>query len=177
MASPNKTPLFRFGLARKLQHSWVRHRWADLLVALLIIAAWLLAGKQEWIPLGLEDVAPPQRQATYQVIATIAGTMAGFTLTSVSVLVNLLRTPMSTIDRLLPDSDKGRVGNAVIGVLPSLALLFASALCGHTRGLIDLPGPLVDSGVCRNGAAAFGIRTGASHMGVLRRLLDTSTMS
>ncbi|MDV6314731.1 hypothetical protein R3Q15_23160 [Gordonia amicalis] len=176
MASPHKTPLFRFGLARKLQHSWVRHRWADLLVALLIIAAWLLAGKQEWIPLGLEDVAPPQRQATYQVIATIAGTMAGFTLTSVSVLVNLLRTPMSTIDRLLPDSDKGRVGNAVIGVLPSLALLFASALVGI----------LGDSSTPRGHwwiqafvgtALVLSVLALARVIWVLRRLLDTSTMS
>ncbi|MEY1676098.1 hypothetical protein AB4Z55_18175 [Gordonia sp. ABKF26] len=176
MASPHKTPLFRFGPVRKLQHSWVRHRWADLLVALLIIAAWLLAGKQEWIPLGLEDVAPPQRLATYQVIATIAGTMAGFTLTSVSVLVNLLRTPMSTIDRLLPDSDKGRVGNAVIGVLPSLALLFASALVGILGDSSTFRGHWWIQAFVGT-ALLLSVLALARVIWVLRRLLDTSTMS
>ncbi|MAU81221.1 MAG: hypothetical protein CME34_04990 [Gordonia sp.] len=130
MTEESKPALYEFSLARATVHFWVRHRWNDMGIALVVVAVWLMAGCREWIPLGLEDVAAPQRQATYQTVATIAGTMAGFTLTSVSVLVNLLRTPMSALDRLLPAEDKGRVGEVVIGVLPSLATLFVSAIVG-----------------------------------------------
>lgn len=54
--------------------------------------------------------------------------MGGFTLTSVSILVNLLRTPMTTVDRLLPAEDKRLVGAVFLSVLPTLLIVFVVAL-------------------------------------------------
>ncbi|WP_404851268.1 hypothetical protein [Dietzia kunjamensis] len=56
--------------------------------------------------------------------------MGGFTLTSVSVLINLMRTPLRDIDNLLPLGDKRRVGEVVVNVLPSLGILFLLAILG-----------------------------------------------
>lgn len=56
--------------------------------------------------------------------------MGGFTLTSVSVLINLMRTPLRDIDNLLPLEDKRRVGEVVVNVLPSLGILFFLAIYG-----------------------------------------------
>lgn len=130
MNTAPRSPLSPAGRIRKLQLAWVRRRWLDLGIALFVVGLWLEAGRRGWVPLALENVAAPQRQAFYQIVAAAAATLAGFTLTSVSVLVNLLRTPMSAIERLLPDDDKRRVGGAVIGVLPGLLALFGTALAG-----------------------------------------------
>lgn len=174
MTAPDRPARFGAGAARKLQHMWVRHRWVDAGVALLVVAAWLFAGRREWIPVAFEDIAAPQRQAAYQIVATIAGTMAGFTLTSVSVLVNLLRTPMSALDRLLPVEDKGRVGEVVIGVLPSLAVLFASALIG-VLGDSSTPHGHWWIQAFLGVALVMSLLALARVVWVLRRLLVTST--
>ncbi|UOT06778.1 hypothetical protein MPY17_13980 [Rhodococcus opacus] len=130
MSATDKAAVVEFGRVRRLQIFWVRHRWVDVVVATVLVIGWLVVAWRGCSPLALTRVPAPQRQATYQIIATIAGTMGGFTLTSVSVLVNLLRTPMSTIDRLLPASDKRRVGDVVINVLPILGLSFGLAILG-----------------------------------------------
>lgn len=102
----------------------------DVALATSIMTVWLLLGWKGWIPLALEEVRSPQRQAFYQIIATISGTMGGFVLTSVSVLINLMRTPLREIDNLLPLEDKRRVGEVVVSALPSLGILFFLAITG-----------------------------------------------
>lgn len=176
MSVPGRAPLLQIGAARKLQHFWVRRRWTDIGVALIVVAIGLFAGWRQLVPLGLEDVAAPQRQATYQILATIAGTMAGFTLTSISVLVNLLRTPMSTLDRLLPAEDKSRVGEVVIGVLPSLAALFGSAVLG-VLGDSSTPHGHWWIQALVGTALVTSLLALARVVWVLRRLLVTSTTS
>lgn len=121
-------PIIQFTSRERAQHFWVRHLWADLAIALVASAAWIAAGKLHWIPLGLTEVPADSRRAIFQILATVAATMGGFTLTSISILVNLLRTPMTAVDRLLPADDKRRVGAVFLAVLPWLLGIFVVAL-------------------------------------------------
>ena len=83
---------------------------------------------------------------------------------------------MSTIDRLLPNDDKTRVGNAVIGALPSLLALFGVAIVGV---LGDSTTPEGHWWI----QAALGVTTLTAVLGlsrvvwVLRRLLATSSLT
>ena len=97
--------------------------------AIVIIGVWYWVGyKVDDVPQALSAVPQESRRALYQILATASATMGGFTLTSVSILVNLLRTPLTTVDRLLPADDKRRVGSAFLAVLPWLLALFVASL-------------------------------------------------
>ncbi|WP_422748901.1 hypothetical protein ACN27E_10690 [Mycobacterium sp. WMMD1722] len=128
-------PVIQFTIRERLQHLWIRYRRLDFGVGALLVVVWFIAGRYCWLseefcrmPQALTAVPPESRRAVYQIVAAAAATMGGFTLTSVSILVNLLRTPLSTIDRLLPAEDKSRVGSAFLGVLPWLLALFLAAM-------------------------------------------------
>ncbi|MGV0596243.1 hypothetical protein [Mycobacterium sp. 20091114027_K0903767] len=112
------------------RHYWIRHRWVDIVVPACAIGVWVVIAACGWAPWALTEVPADTRRALYQIMATIAATMGGVTLTSISLLVNLLRTPMNTVDHLLPASDKRRIGEAFLGVLPWLSLLFSGSLVG-----------------------------------------------
>lgn len=128
--SSNKRPVVQFSLRERLQHNWVRHQWADWLVALILVGTWLALGRTGWLAWALTEVPHDVRRTTYQILATVAATMGGFTLTSISILVNLLRAPMTTVDKLLPADDKRRVGTAFVSALPNLFALFTAAIVG-----------------------------------------------
>lgn len=130
MSESSRTPLYRESWLRKIILWWVRNRWADVLIAAVSVALWLEAGRRDWIPCALTEVDKAQRQVLYQTAMSISATMGGFTLTSVSILVNLMRTPLTAIERLLPAGDKEKVGDVVIGVLPSLAASFMVSTVG-----------------------------------------------
>lgn len=100
--------------------------------------------------------------------------MGGFTLTSISILVNLLRTPLSTIDRLLPAEDKSRVGEVFLGVLPwLLGVFFATLLCLAID--VDMPQGYVWMQLVAVGLVVAAIMSLARVVWVLRRLLSVST--
>jgi hypothetical protein len=124
---PEPTQVGAASSAARLVHPWVRHRWLDQLVIVPIVI-WLILGARGVTPLALTHVPTDVRRALFQVAATLAGTMAGLTLTSVSILINLLRTPLGVIDRLLPAEDKRRVGSVFLSALPNLLLVVAAAL-------------------------------------------------
>jgi hypothetical protein len=135
MMSNEGSPLLELTWRQRLQHLWVRFWWMDLVLGLLVIAVWHIATNYCWfsaercvLPQALTEVPAESRRTLYQIIAAAAATMGGFTLTSVSILVNLLRTPLSTVDRLLPAQDKTRVGSAFLRALPWLFALFVIAL-------------------------------------------------
>lgn len=129
MSNANRA-LTRFTFIERAQHHWIRHRWIDWLIAMVAVGVWTGFAKVGWITWALTEVPHDARRALFQILATVAATMGGFTLTSVSILVNLLRTPLTTIDRLLPADDKRRVGTVFLSVLPALVLLFVGALVG-----------------------------------------------
>lgn len=170
----NKRPVVPFSLRERLQHNWVRHQWADWLFALLVVGGWLALGRAGWLAWALTEVPHDARRTAYQILATVAATMGGFTLTSISILVNLLRAPMTTVDKLLPTDDKRRVGTAFVSALPTLFTLFVAAIAGLTTDAN------LDSGywwlqAIIVGAAVAAVASLARVVWILRRLLTLST--
>lgn len=122
-------PLIQFSIYERAQHFWVKYVWMDLVIAAVVIGGWATAAALFCpVPYGLTAVPDDARRLLYQILATASATMGGFTLTSISILVNLLRTPMKTIDQLLPAADKRRVGSVFLNVLPWLLGLFITAV-------------------------------------------------
>ncbi len=167
-------PLLKFSRWQRLQHRWVRHRWTDLPLVAVLAAGWFLAGQRCWIPLILTEVPEDARRTLYQIVATIAATMGGFVLTSISILVNLLRTPLNTLDRLLPARDKRTVGTLFITVLPRLLLVFLSTVVAIMTDANVALGywPLQ---LLTMAAATWSVLSIARVVWVLHRLLATST--
>lgn len=130
MSQTGSNSLYEESLPTKAKLFWVRYRWIDLAIAGVIVVLWLEAGRREWVPCFFTEVGKAQRQALYQSVMTISATMGGFTLTSVSILINLMRTPLTALERLLPAEDKAKVGDVVVGALPSLAATFVVATIG-----------------------------------------------
>ncbi len=170
----SKRPVVRFSLRERLQHNWVRHQWADWALALIVVGVWLAVGRVGWLAWALTEVPHDARRTAYQILATVAATMGGFTLTSISILVNLLRAPMTTVDKLLPTDDKRRVGTAFVSALPTLFTLFVAAIVGLTTdanldsGYWWLQATIV-------GAAVAAVASLARVVWILRRLLTLST--
>jgi len=122
-------PLIQFSIYQRAQHFWVRHIWMDFVIAVVVVGGWVAAATLTCsVPPALTAVPNDARRLLYQILATASATMGGFTLTSISILVNLLRTPMRTIDQLLPAADKRRVGSVFLNVLPWLLGLFVVAI-------------------------------------------------
>jgi len=99
--------------------------------------------------------------------------MGGFTLTSISILVNLLRTPLSTIDRLLPAEDKARVGEVFLGVLPWLLGVFIAAMTLLAVD-VNVPRGYAWMQFVAVGLTVAAIMSLARVVWVLRRLLSVS---
>lgn len=125
------------------------------------------------MPQALSAVPPESRRVVYQLVAAAAATMGGFTLTSISILVNLLRTPLSTIDRLLPAADKSRVGEVFLGVLPWLLGLFIAALVCLAVD-VNLPQGYIWMQLITTGLLLAAVMSLARVVWVLRRLLSVS---
>lgn len=110
----------------------------DLAVGVLVVAVWYAAASRCWfpeeqcrLPQALTAVSAESRRVVYQLAAAAAATMGGFALTSISILVNLLRTPLSTIDRLLPAEDKARVGKSSSVFCPGSSGVHRDAHVSH----------------------------------------------
>ncbi|PVA78670.1 hypothetical protein [Mycobacteroides abscessus] len=168
-------PLIQFSIYERAQHFWVRHIWMDFVIALAVVGGWVaVAALVCSVPYGLTAVPNDARRLLYQILATASATMGGFTLTSISILVNLLRTPMKTIDQLLPAADKRRVGSVFLNVLPWLLGLFVVAIiavltdANVAQGYWSLQSTVI--GMAMAAACAIG-----RVVWVLRRLLVVTT--
>lgn len=176
----NDAPLAPFPLHIRLQHFWIRHRWVDLLAGALVAVVWYAVAAQCWfpqeqcrVPQALTAVPSESRRVVYQLVAAAAATMGGFTLTSISILVNLLRTPLSTIDRLLPAEDKARVGEVFLGVLPWLLGVFIAAMTCLAVD-VNVPRGYAWMQLVTVGLTVAAIMSLARVVWVLRRLLSVS---
>lgn len=107
---------------------WARGSLWDYILGFMAVTVWALATRFLGFPILLTEVAPEVRRPVFQIIATVAGTMGGLTFTSISIMINLIKTPLSTLDRLTPPEDKRRVGDVFLAVLPKLLLTFSLAL-------------------------------------------------
>jgi hypothetical protein len=115
--------------ARRLFNGWLEHRRVDypIVIVLCGIASAVLYHFNHF---PFTEIVDSDRHTVYQVAIQVSATLGGFVLTSVSVLVNLLRTPLAAIDKVLPPEDKRVIGNAFIGCLPATAFVFFTALAG-----------------------------------------------
>lgn len=168
-------PIVQFTLRERAQHFWVIHLWMDLVIALLVIGVWYgVAYEVDWIPQALSAVPADARRTVYQILATASAAMGGFTLTSVSILVNLLRSPLTTVDRLLPADDKRRVGSVFLAVLPWLLALFVASLaCLSTDA--NVAGGYWQMQLALLGLAVAAVCALCRVIWVLRRLLIVSS--
>jgi hypothetical protein len=150
------------------RYYWVHHSWLDLVPAVAVIALWMVAARYGIAPRGLTQVPADARRALYQSLATIAATMGGVTLTSISLLLNLIRTPAGTVD--LPAVDERRIGQAFLAVLPWQGALFTGSLVAVTTDATrDLGYPWLQTVLLA--LAAGGFFSIGRVFWILRRLL------
>lgn len=127
MASPPTNISGHPGPLGRIVLLWARgHLWDH--VGLMIVALWIFVCWKADAPILLTEVAPEARRAFFQTTATVAGTIAGLTFTSISIMINLVKTPMSTLDRIIDSAEKRKVGDVFLSVLPKLLLTLALAL-------------------------------------------------
>lgn len=112
---------------RRLTYTWVKHPATDVGAALILIS-WLLVPVFTETRALVTDLEPATRQAVFQTLTTLSATLAGFVLTGVSILINLMRTPLSTLDKIMANDDKARVGTVFLAALRPLAATFAASL-------------------------------------------------
>lgn len=109
------------------------HPRADYLWAVLAVGAWLGLSALLRQPLILEDVGESARRTLFQTLAGLAGATAGLTLTSVSMLINVLgkKAPPGQralpLERLTPDHRK-QIGEVFLAAIPGLGLLVVATL-------------------------------------------------
>lgn len=78
-------PVTQFSIPERVQHVWVRHWWVDVIIAVALLAIWAGLARRGCVPFALTEVPPDARRAIFQILATVAATMGGFTLTSISI--------------------------------------------------------------------------------------------
>lgn len=119
---------------RRNPYRWfLLHPRFDYLWAVLGVAAWLGLSVALGQPLILEGVAESSRRTLFQTLATIAGATAGLTLTSVSMLVNVLGKRAGPGQRPLPlerltSTHRREIGEVFLSVLPRLGVLLVLSL-------------------------------------------------
>jgi hypothetical protein len=84
-------------------------------------------------PLILEGVGPGARRTLFQTLATMAGATAGLTLTSVSMLINVLGKKSAPGQRELPlekltPTHRRQIGEVFLFAIPGLGLLLIASL-------------------------------------------------
>jgi len=118
------------------------------------------------------EISNPDRHTIYQVALQISATLGGLTFTSVSVLVNLLRTPLAAIDKVLPPDAKRAIGNAFLDCLIATAAVFFSALIGFISDT-PTPNPYVEAAFCM--CCIFALLRYYRIVAILRLLLPTAS--
>lgn len=120
--------------AQRLIRYWVAHPRADLLFVVPIVV-WLLAAQYSHHKLVVVSLAPEVRRSLLVTLIGTSGTVAGLMLASVSILISLVQTPLSNLDRLFSDKQRRGVGETILGGMPTLAALFSlSILASVTDG-------------------------------------------
>lgn len=148
---------------------WARGPLWDHLGLVLVLGWVVTCLLLEW-PVLLTGIEEAGQRAVFQTLATVSGTMAGLTFTSISIMINLVRTPMSTIDRLTRPEEKRQVGDVFIGVLPRLLLAFSFSIVALSTIGADGDASMWGQGIALWFALA-SISALARVVWVLRRLL------
>lgn len=123
----------RTGRRRTLWRWFLLHPGADFAWAALAVLIWLGITLLVRQPLMLESVEPGARRALFQTLATLAGATAGLTLTSVSMLINVLGKRAAPGQQQLPleklsATHRRQIGEVFLFAIPGLGLLVVAAL-------------------------------------------------
>ncbi|MFJ5957776.1 hypothetical protein ACIQC5_17685 [Paenarthrobacter sp. NPDC092416] len=123
----------RSGRRRTLWRWFLLHPRADFVWAALLVLLWLGAALLYRQPLILEGVGPASRRTLFQTLATLAGATAGLTLTSVSMLINVLGKKAPPGQRELPlekltATHRRQIGEVFLFAIPGLGLLVVASL-------------------------------------------------
>lgn len=168
---PRTTNVTGFQYAQRWRYYWVHHIWLDLVPALAVIIVWTVLAGYALVPPGLSHVPAEARRALYQSLATIAATMGGVTLTSISLLLNLIRAPTTAVE--LPAVDERRIGQAFLGVLPWQGALFGGSLVAIAMDATRVAGyPWLQTALL--GLAVAGLCSILRVFWILRRLLSAA---
>ncbi|GAA2855013.1 hypothetical protein [Paenarthrobacter ilicis] len=121
------------GKRRGLWRWFLLHQSADYLLATGVVLLWLGWAWLAHQPLLLEAVDPGARRALFQTLATLAGATAGLTLTSVSMLINVLGKKAAPGQRELPlerlsPLHRRQIGEVFLFAIPGLGLLLVASL-------------------------------------------------
>ncbi|MFC8041048.1 hypothetical protein ACFUOZ_16970 [Paenarthrobacter sp. NPDC057355] len=123
----------RTGRRNPLWRWFLLHPMADYLWAALAVLLWVGIAAVAGQPLILEHVDPGARRTLFQTFATLAGATAGLTLTSVSMLINVLGKKAAPGQRELPlerlsATHRRQIGEIFLFAIPGLGLLVIAAL-------------------------------------------------
>ncbi|SEQ05147.1 hypothetical protein SAMN05444745_103292 [Arthrobacter sp. OV608] len=144
-------------------------------LTIIPIGIWLWLGIGGILPKFLLDSSEAERRVVFQSIATLAGTTAGLTLTSVSILINLIRTPLGVLDKVLLEGDKRQVGSVFLSALPKLAMTTIIALAAVSLDVLwDGRIRQIGLDIVVLWLASASVLAMARIVWVLRRLLDLS---
>lgn len=132
MPQPDQSVPENMGLYREpwlvaRYHSWLENSWQDFVPALGALALFWLG------PAPLAAVPFDSRHTLYQVSIVASVTLLGFTITSVSVLVNLIRTPVSAVDKILRAEGKARLGGTFLDCFWGVGALLCAAVIGFVH--------------------------------------------
>lgn len=125
--------IHRTGRRRTLWRWFLLHPGADFAWAAIAVLIWLGAALLARQPLMLESVDPGTRRTLFQTLATLAGATAGLTLTSVSMLINVLGKKAARGQPELPleklsATHRRQIGEVFLFAIPGLGLLVVAAL-------------------------------------------------
>lgn len=123
----------RSGRRRTLWRWFLLHPKADYVWASLAVLIWLGIASLAGHYLVLEGVDPGARRTLFQTLATLAGATAGLTLTSVSMLINVLGKKAAPGQRELPlekltATHRRQIGEVFLFAIPGLGLLLVASL-------------------------------------------------
>lgn len=118
------TPTF----TEKVLFVWIEHPALDYLlgaaagVGITGISAW-----QDWGQL-IASADAVVRRTIIQIIATFSGTLLGLTLTSLSILVGMIRSPVKELEVLLPGTRKVEMARTFLSGVFGLGLVLLMSL-------------------------------------------------
>lgn len=110
--------------AERVLFNWIDHpAWDYVIGAAVGIAVTGVSAWQHWGQV-IASADAVVRRTIIQIVATFSGTLLGLTLTSLSILVGMIRTPVRELDVLLPGARKLRMVRTFISGLFGLGVVF-----------------------------------------------------